>query len=82
MYILNVGDNMEYILRVNKAQVDFIISECKLNLEYGDYFYVSDDEGVDKLSSSDTTYLVDVTKLLHSSVELREKIQSYGTDAE
>lgn len=82
MYILNVGDNMEYILRVNKLQVDFIIEQCKANLEFGDYFYATDAEGVDKLSSSDTTYLVDLTKLLHSSVELKEKIRSYGTDAE
>ena len=74
---------MEYILRVNKAQIDFIIEECKTSLEFGDYFHpFTSDEGVDKLSSSDTNYLVYLTKLLHSSVELREKIQSYGTDAE
>ena len=74
---------MEYILRVNKAQIDFIIEECKTSLEFGDWFHpFTDDEGVDKLSVSDTTYLVDLTKLLHSSVELKEKIQSYGTDAE
>jgi hypothetical protein len=74
---------MEYILRINKAQIDFIIEQCKVSLEFSDWFHpFTDDEGVDKLSSSDTTYLVDLTKLLHSSVELKEKIQSYGTDAE
>lgn len=74
---------MEYILRINKAQIDFIIEQCKVSLEFGDWFHpFTDDEGVDKLSVSDTTYLVDLTKLLHSSVELKEKIQSYGTDAE
>jgi hypothetical protein len=73
---------MEYILRVNKAQIDFIIEECKINLEYGDFFHpFTSDEGVDKLSSSDTTYLVDLTRLLHSSVELREKVEGYGTNA-
>jgi len=73
---------MEYILRVNKAQIDFIIEECKTSLEFGDWFHpFTDDEGVDKLSVSDTTYLVDLTKLLHSSVELKEKVQSYGTNA-
>ena len=70
---------MEYILRVNKAQIDFIIEECKINLEYGDFFHpFTSDEGVDKLSSSDTTYLVDLTKLLHSSVTLKEKVQNDG----
>ena len=73
---------MEYILRVNKAQIDFIIQECKINLEYGDFFDpFKCDEGVDKLSSSDTTYLVDLTRLLHSSVELKEKVEGYGTNA-
>lgn len=70
---------MEYILRVNKAQIDFIIEECKINLEYGDFFHpFTSDEGVDKLSSSDTTYLVDLTRLLHSSVTLKEKVQNDG----
>ena len=73
---------MEYILRVNKAQIGFIIEECKINLEYGDFFHpFTSDEGVDKLSSSDTTYLVDLTRLLHSSVELKEKVEGYGTNA-
>ena len=73
---------MEYILRVNKAQIDFIIQECKINLEYGDFFDpFKCDEGVDKLSSNDTTYLVDLTRLLHSSVELKEKVEGYGTNA-
>jgi len=73
---------MEYILRMNKAQIDFIIEECKTSLEFGDWFHpFTSDEGVDKLSVSDTTYLVDLTKLLHSSVELKEKVQSYGTNA-
>tara|TARA_R110000772_G_scaffold118126_1_gene223739 strand:+ start:159 stop:395 length:237 start_codon:yes stop_codon:yes gene_type:complete len=70
---------MEYILRVNKAQIDFIIEECKTSLEFGDWFHpFTSDEGVDKLSSSDTTYLVDLTKLLHSSVTLKEKVQNDG----
>ena len=74
---------MEYILRVNKAQIDFIIEECKTSLEFGDYFHpFTSDEGVDKLSSSDTTYLVDLTRLLHSSVELKEKLQTYGTNVQ
>ena len=73
---------MEYILRINKAQIDFIIEQCKVSLEFGDWFHpFTDDEGVDKLSVSDTTYLVDLTKLLHSSVELKEKVQCYGTNA-
>jgi len=70
---------MEYILRINKAQIDFIIEQCKVSLEYGDWFHpFTDDEGVDKLSVSDTTYLVDLTRLLHSSVELKEKVQNDG----
>ena len=70
---------MEYILRVNKAQIDFIIEQCKVSLEFGDYFHpFTSNEGVDKLSSSDTTYLVDLTKLLHSSVTLKEKVQNDG----
>lgn len=74
---------MEYILRVNKAQIDFIIEECKTSLEFGDWFHpFTSDEGVDKLSSSDTTYLVDLTRLLHSSVELKEKLQTYGTNVQ
>ena len=74
---------MEYILRVNKAQIDFIIEQCKVSLEFGDYFHpFTSDEGVDKLSSSDTTYLVDLTRLLHSSVELKEKLQTYGTNVQ
>ena len=74
---------MEYILRVNKAQIDFIIEQCKVSLEYGDWFHpFTDDEGVDKLSVSDTTYLVDLTRLLHSSVELKEKLQTYGTNVQ
>ena len=74
---------MEYILRINKAQIDFIIEQCKVSLEFGDYFHpFTDDEGVDKLSVSDTTYLVDLTKLLHSSVELKEKLQTYGTNVQ
>ncbi len=74
---------MEYILRINKAQIDFIIEQCKVSLEFGDYFHpFTDDEGVDKLSVSDTTYLVDLTRLLHSSVELKEKLQTYGTNVQ
>ena len=73
---------MEYILRINKAQIDFIIEQCKVSLEFGDYFHpFTSDEGVDKLSVSDTTYLVDLTRLLHSSVELKEKVKGYGTNA-
>ena len=74
---------MEYILRINKAQIDFIIEQCKVSLEFGDYFHpFTSDEGVDKLSVSDTTYLVDLTRLLHSSVELKEKLQTYGNTIE
>ena len=74
---------MEYILRINKAQIDFIIEQCKVSLEFGDYFHpFTSNEGVDKLSSSDTTYLVDLTRLLHSSVELKEKLQTYGNTIE
>ena len=74
---------MEYILRINKAQIDFIIEQCKVSLEFGDWFHpFTDDEGVDKLSVSDTTYLVDLTRLLHSSVELKEKLQTYGTNVQ
>ena len=74
---------MEYILRINKAQIDFIIEQCKVSLEFGDWFHpFTDYEGVDKLSSSDTTYLVDLTRLLHSSVELKEKLQTYGTNVQ
>ena len=74
---------MEYILRINKAQIDFIIEQCKVSLEFGDYFHpFTSDEGVDKLSSSDTTYLVDLTRLLHRSVELKEKLQTYGTNVQ
>ena len=74
---------MEYILRINKAQIDFIIEQCKVSLEFGDWFHpFTSDEGVDKLSSSDTTYLVDLTRLLHSSVELKEKLQTYGTNVQ
>ena len=74
---------MEYILRINKAQIDFIIEQCKVSLEFGDYFHpFTSDEGVDKLSVSDTTYLVDLTRLLHSSVELKEKLQTYGTNVQ
>ena len=74
---------MEYILRINKAQIDFIIEQCKVSLAYDDYFHsFTSDEGVDKLSSSDTTYLVDLTRLLHSSVELKEKLQTYGTNVQ
>ena len=74
---------MEYILRINKAQIDFIIEQCKVSLEFGDWFHpFTSDEGVDKLSVSDTTYLVDLTRLLHSSVELKEKLQTYGNTIE
>ena len=55
---------------LTEDQVDFIIQECKTNLEFGHYFTAHEVECT--LDPATTKHLVAVTTLLNAMVEARE----------
>ena len=58
------------VLEVTIPQLQFIIDECKVSLEFGDYFDTC--EVKDTLESDTTEHLLKVVSLLNECVLLKE----------
>jgi|TARA_R110000822_G_scaffold20933_2_gene66671 hypothetical protein len=67
------GYTMEMtLISMTKDQLQFVIDECKSNLEFGDY--INQYEGVDTLTSDTTTHLETLVSLLHQCVTKKENM--------
>ena len=60
------------VLTATVEQLQFIIDECKTNLAFGDY--LDPYEGVDSVTSDDTTRLEMIVSLLHQCVTNKESM--------
>ena len=59
------------LISMTEAQLQFVIEQLKLNLEFSDYFN-SYGVGGDKITSTDTKYLEEMVTLLHQCVTKKE----------
>jgi len=59
------------LISMTEAQLQFVIEQLKLNLEFSDYFN-SYGVGGDKTTSTDTKYLEEMVTLLHQCVTKKE----------
>jgi len=54
-------------LKVTRSQLQFIINQCQVTLEFGDWF-----EGEERIKSDTTEHLLKVISLLNECVTLKE----------
>lgn len=63
------------MLELTNKQLKFIIDECKMCLEFGDYFHYPSGGEECTITSKDTEHLVMLTTLLNECVTLKENVQ-------